>query len=384
MPQRNVVILGSTGSIGCQTIEVVAACSNRLRVIGLSAHRSFDALLAQARKIRPRWATLTDPTLQGHIDVTGLNGSTELLWGDAGVERMVTEPETDIVVSAMVGAAGLRGTVAAIQAGKCVALANKESLVVAGPLVTGLARRHNCELLPVDSEHSAIFQCLKSGNTSEIARIILTASGGPFRNKPIQELGRVTVDEALRHPTWKMGPKITIDSATMMNKALEVIEARWLFGVPVEAIEVVVHPQSIVHSLVEFVDGSLIAQASPPDMRLPIQYALTYPDRVVGPARRWDTCAPTRWDFEPVDLDRYPAVRLGFQAARHGGTCGAAINAANEIAVARFLDGRLRFSDIVALTERILNSHPFDASPSFDDLWRVDEWARMEADRWKP
>ncbi|MGE3822529.1 MAG: 1-deoxy-D-xylulose-5-phosphate reductoisomerase, partial [Isosphaeraceae bacterium] len=297
---------------------------------------------------------------------------------------MARDPRTDRVLSAVVGAAGLRGTWAALEAGKIVALANKETLVVAGPLVTELARERNATILPVDSEHSAIFQCLQAGKGAEVRRVILTSSGGPFRGKTRRELGQVTREQALRHPTWNMGPKITIDSATLMNKALEVIEARWLFGLEPEQIEVVVHPESVVHSMVEFVDGSVIAQLSPPDMRLPVQYALTYPDRVPGPSPRLDLTRPTALTFEPPDRETFPCLDLGFEVMRRGGTAGSALNAANEAAVARFLDGGIGFLDVARACRAVLDHHTFDPRPSLEDLWKVDAWARQEVARWTP
>jgi 1-deoxy-D-xylulose-5-phosphate reductoisomerase len=281
-----------------------------------------------------------------------------------------------------VGAAGLDSTWAAVEAGKVVALANKETLVMAGPLVMRRARETGATILPVDSEHSAIHQALAAGRRDEVRRIVLTASGGPFRTRPLETLAAVTPEEALRHPTWSMGPKITVDSATMMNKALELIEARWLFGVPAEKLAVTVHPQSIVHSLVEFIDGSVIAQLSPPDMRLPIQYALTHPERTDGPARRIDFTRPMTLEFEPPDLGRFPAVRLGHEAAARGGTAGCVLNAANEAAVAGFLGGRLRFTDITEACGRVLERHPFTAEPSLEEIRRLDAWARQEVCSW--
>jgi 1-deoxy-D-xylulose-5-phosphate reductoisomerase len=269
-----------------------------------------------------------------------------------------------------------------VAAGKTVALANKETLVMAGPLVMRLAADSGATILPVDSEHSAIHQALCSGRPTEVARILLTASGGPFRTRSRESLATVTPAEALRHPTWSMGPKITVDSATMMNKALELIEARWLFDVPAEKLGVVVHPQSIVHSLVEFVDGSVIAQMSPPDMRLPIQYALSYPDRLPGPARRMDFSQAARLDFEPPDPGRFPAVRLGHEAAARGGTAGAVLNAANEEAVRGFLDGAIAFTDITDICARLLDEHPYQAEPTLDEVLRLDAWARQEVVKW--
>jgi 1-deoxy-D-xylulose-5-phosphate reductoisomerase len=299
-----------------------------------------------------------------------------------GVIEMVTDPDVDLVVNAVVGAAGLEGTWAALQAGKSVAVANKETLVMAGPLVMELARKHNAALLPIDSEHSAIFQALTGGRQSEVERIVLTGSGGPFRGKTKAQLAEVTVGEALCHPTWRMGKKITIDSATLMNKALEIIEARWLFDIPADQIEVILHPESVIHSFVEFKDGSVLAQMSPPDMRLPIQYALTYPDRLPGPARRLNWRELSAWHFEQPDHETFPALQLGYEVARRGGTCGAVLNAANEAAVERFLAGDLRFLDITRVCRAVLDHHNFSARPTLAELHAIDRWARQEVSRW--
>lgn len=394
MPQRleqtgadrplNVVVLGSTGSIGRSTLDVLAHDGGqRLRAYGLAAHSSWERLRDQAREHQPRYVALVDPDAQGELDGALAGTSVELLRGPDAIERLVTDPATDRVVSAIVGAAGLRGTWAAIEAGKSVALANKETLVVGGPLITELARERNAPLLPVDSEHSAIFQALHSGQPREVKRIILTSSGGPFRGKTARELADVTPAQALKHPTWSMGPKITIDSATLMNKALEVIEARWLFDLRPEQIEVVVHPESIVHSMVEFVDGSVLAQLSPPDMKLPIQYALTYPERFDSPSPRLDLTRPLSLNFQPPDRETFPALDLADQVMKAGGTAGAALNAANEAAVARFLDGTLRFLDIPRACRAALEHHSFDPRPTLDTLWAVDAWARQEVGRWR-
>jgi 1-deoxy-D-xylulose-5-phosphate reductoisomerase len=302
--------------------------------------------------------------------------------GHEGLCRLVGQPEVDVVVAAIVGSAGLTGTWAAIDAGKTVALANKETLVMAGPLVMELAQKRNATILPIDSEHSAVFQCLNSGRRQDVKRVILTASGGPFRLHSPKELENVSVAEALAHPTWDMGPKITVDSATMMNKALEIIEARWLFQLDPEQIAVVVHPQSIVHSMVEYRDGSVIAQLSPPDMRLPIQFALTYPDRFESPADKLDLTVPQQMDFFPADEDRFPALELGHEVARSGGTTGAVLNAANEAAVAGFLDGRLGFTEIVRVCRAVLENHHYNSSPTLEELLRLDRWAREEVSRW--
>jgi 1-deoxy-D-xylulose-5-phosphate reductoisomerase len=304
------------------------------------------------------------------------------LVGPEGLETIASHPDVQIVLAAIVGSAGLRGTWAALEAGKTVALANKETMVVAGPLVRQLATRTEARIVPVDSEHSAVFQALQAGRRHEVRRVILTASGGPFRNHTSEQLAEVTVEDALRHPTWNMGPKITIDSATMMNKALEIIEARWLFDLQPDQIEVLIHPQSIVHSLVEFVDGSVIAQLGSPDMKLPIQYALLYPERVPGVAAQLDFGQRMRLDFEPPDVERFPALALGQEVARAGGTAGAVMNAANEAAVAEFRAGHLRFLDIVPSCRAVLEQHHFDPSPSLEELFELDAWARREVVRW--
>ncbi len=377
-----IAVLGSTGSIGTSCLEVIAAHRSDMSLEGVSANSSWELLSQQATSFSPRFAVLCDTSLEGHIDNTAFGQDTELLFGDEGIHRLVTDPDIDVVVTGIVGAAGLRGTWAALESGKRVAVANKETLVVAGPLVMDLARTHGAEVIPVDSEHSAVFQAMQAGQPREIRRIILTSSGGPFRGSTSEELAQVTPESALAHPTWQMGPKITVDSATMMNKALEVIEARWLFGLEVDQIEIAVHPQSIVHSLVEFVDGSVIAQLSPPDMKLPIQYALTYPQRIPSPTKPLDFNTPFSLDFEPPDLDAFPALRLGFEVARRGGSAGAVLNAANEVAVERFLDGRLGFNDIPRLCQDILDNHDFDTSPTLDDLLIQDRRARAEAQSW--
>ncbi len=355
----------------------------RLKAWGLSAHSRWDVLADQAIRLRPRFAAVTDGDFASQLEQRLKGTGVEVLKGPDAVVRMVQHPETDRVLSAIVGAAGLRGTWAALEAGKIVALANKETLVVAGPLVMELAQARGVPILPVDSEHSAIFQSLMAGKREEVRRVILTSSGGPFRGRTRQELGSVTPADALQHPTWQMGKKITIDSATLMNKALEVIEARWLFQLEPSQIEVVIHPESIVHSMVEFMDGSVIAQMSPPDMRLPIQYALTYPDRAPGLGERLDLGKPVALHFEPPDRETFPSLDLGFEVMTRGGTAGAALNAANETAVARFLRGEIGFLDIARACRAVVDHHTFDPRPTLDLLWSVDAWARREVDRWK-
>ncbi|ADV63755.1 1-deoxy-D-xylulose 5-phosphate reductoisomerase [Isosphaera pallida ATCC 43644] len=383
-----VVILGSTGSIGRSTLEVLshdAQRDRRFELLGLAAGGNWAEAARQVREHRPRIVAMHDAQAAQRLeDALRTEGGPfpgrdlEIQAGPEAVANLAAHPQADRVISAIVGAAGLRATWAAVAAGKLVGLANKESLVVAGALLTDLARRTGATLLPVDSEHSAIFQALASGDTSEVKRVILTASGGPFRGRSAASLARVTPAEALRHPTWAMGPKITIDSATLMNKALEVIEARWLFDLAPEQIDVVVHPQSVVHSMVEFRDGSTLAQLSPPDMKLPIQYALSHPRRWEGPCRSIDWTQATTWTFEPPDREAFPCLDLGLRALRDGGTAPAALNAANEAAVSLFLEGTIGFNDIPRALSAVLDHHPYDPQPSLDRLWEVDAWARNE------
>lgn len=379
---RNVAILGATGSIGRNTLEVIEASCGRLKVIGLTANTSLAELCLLAQHHRPRWMVATDNAVARQFDWSAVPTNTELMFGPDAVQRLVTHEDVDVVVAAIVGSAGLRGTWSALEAGKTVALANKETLVMAGPLVMKLAAERNVSILPIDSEHSAVFQALRAGRRDELQRIVLTASGGPFRRLASDQMAKVTVDQALAHPTWDMGPKITIDSATMMNKAMEIIEARWLFDLDPEQISVVIHPQSVVHSLVEFVDGSVVAQMSPPDMKLPIQYALSYPERWAGPAAKLDIISTWSLDFEPPDFDRFPALPLGYEVARAGGTAGAVLNAANEAAVAKFLNQEITFTEIVAACRAVLDHHEFDAHPTLEQLIELDSWARQEVTRW--
>lgn len=379
---KNVAVFGSTGSIGRNALEVIAASEGRLRVAALSAHCKLPQLLEQAQAFKPRWVIATDAERALRFDWDDLPADTELLLGQDALAEVATADDIDVVLAAIVGSAGLRSTWAALDAKKTVALANKETLVMAGSLVKSLAATQGSLLLPVDSEHSAIFQVLGNRDSSEVRKVVLTASGGPFRNLSSDELKQVTVHEALAHPTWNMGPKITIDSATMMNKALEIIESRWLFNLTAEQIGVVIHPQSIVHSFVEFVDGSVIAQMGPPDMKLPIQYALEYPRRQPGVAAKLDWTRRWQLEFEPADERRFPALTLGFECARAGGTSGAVLNAANEAAVAAFLAGDLHFTEIVPACRSVLESHHFEAEPTLHDLETLDLWAREEVTKW--
>jgi 1-deoxy-D-xylulose-5-phosphate reductoisomerase len=381
-PAKRIAVLGSTGSIGTNALSVVAASEGRLQVVALSAHSKFKQLVAQAREFRPRWVVATNAKTAADFDWADLPVETQLLIGPESLNRVVSDSEVDVVVAAIVGRAGLESTWAALENKKTVALANKETLVMAGPLVMELARERGATLLPVDSEHSAIFQALQAGRHSEVYQLVLTASGGPFRHLSSEQLKQVTVAEALEHPVWDMGPKITVDSATMMNKALEIIEARWLFAVKPEQIRVALHPQSIVHSLVEFVDGSVIAQMSPPDMRLPIHYALHYPERTNGVAERIDWQTAFTLEFYPPDLERYPALVLGHECALAGGTSGAVLNAANEAAVGAFLAGELHFTEIIPACRSVLESHNFESHPTLDQLIALDRWAREEVTHW--
>jgi len=385
---KNIAILGSTGSIGTNALDVIAANQDSMSVVGLTAHTSWEQLRDQCAVFQPNLAVLTDEKLlekQSEIEKTfqDLAPQTELHFGAAAATDLARHADVEVVLAAIVGFAGLNGTWAAIDAGKRVALANKETLVVAGPLMKARLRETGAELIPVDSEHSAIFQAMQAGERGEVRRIVLTASGGPFRGYSKIDLESVTKEQALNHPTWDMGPKITIDSATMMNKALEVIEAKWLFDLAVEQIEVVVHPQSIIHSFVEYVDGSVLAHLSPPDMRLPIQYAITYPTRLAGHYPTYDWTKAYQLQLAPPDRDAFPALQLGFDVARRGGSSGAVLNAANEIAVERFLSGTIEFHQIAQACHAVLESHHFEPQPTLDDLMRLDAWAREETRRWR-
>lgn len=400
--KRRIVILGSTGSIGVNALDVVAAFPDRLEVVGLAARQNAARLLEQARRFQPRWAVLTEEKLHEQVRAEDFR-PTQLLFGEAALRELAAQAGVEVVLVAIVGAAGLIGTWSAVEAGKTVALANKEALVLAGPLLLQLAERHQARILPVDSEHSAIFQLLQGRDRTDLARILLTASGGPFRGMRRAELEKVTAQQALRHPTWHMGPKITIDSATLMNKALEIVEARWLFDVAPEQIQVLIHPESLVHGLVEMRDGTIFAQLAPPDMRLPIQYALLYPERLPGPAPRLDWAALRQLHFEPPDVETFPALQLGYEVAQRGGLSGAVLNAANEVAVEYFLAGRCRFLDIPRVCRTVLDAYyrrtdlmapsstPATPSPpdtqapseawSLENILAADRWARQEASR---
>ncbi|HWE04682.1 MAG TPA: 1-deoxy-D-xylulose-5-phosphate reductoisomerase [Tepidisphaeraceae bacterium] len=374
--RKNIAILGATGSIGCNALDVIESLGDPYRAVALSGHRQTDKLLEQVRRHRPAAVAIADETLEdANIDQIRKLG-VRLYRGPAALIQLVERDDVDVVLAAVVGAAGLPPVLAAVRAGKKLALANKESLVVAGSLLVPEARKHGIEILPIDSEHSAIFQAIHCGRPKEIRRLILTASGGPFRKATRQQIENATLADALNHPTWRMGNKITIDSATMFNKALEIIEACWLFDVPPEKVDVVIHPESVVHSMVEFVDNSVIAQLGPPDMRTPIQYALTYPERTQGISGRLDLSKAFSLNFEPPDFEKFPALQLAYQVARKGGTAGAVLNAAKEAAVDAFIEGNVSFGEISRLVRLTMDAHQLQAAPTLDDLLAADRWAR--------
>lgn len=377
--KKKIAILGSTGSIGTQTLEVVAAYPERYEVYALCAHRSIDKLIQQARTFHPEVVCIADETLYPAL-CEALSDLEIKVWaGEDAIAQMVTMPSIDVVVAAMVGYAGLRPTIEAIKAGKTIALANKETLVVAGEIICALAQQYHAPILPVDSEHSAIFQSLVGEDHSEIEKILLTASGGPFRTYTLDQMRQVTAAEALRHPNWDMGAKITIDSSTMMNKGFEVIEAKWLFGVPVDKIEVLVHPQSIVHSAVQFTDGTIKAQLGAPDMRLPIQYALSFPERLASDFPRVDWTQMTQLTFEQPDLQRFPNLQLAYEAMRRAGTVPCVLNAANEVVNLAFRQNKCGFLQMSEIIAETMNKTPFIATPTYEDYVAIDKEARIKA-----
>lgn len=378
LSRQRIAVLGSTGSIGRQTLEVAGAMPDRFEVVALAAGRNVALLAEQAAKTRPRLVAVADEASACRLKEM-VDPSVRVTWGTQGLVEAAVESQADIVVVAVVGAAGLVPTLSALAAGKRVALANKEALVAGGKVVMRALAAGGGELLPVDSEHSAIFQCLQGESRSAVRRLILTASGGPFRTATVEEMERATPEDALRHPTWSMGGKITVDSATLMNKGLEVIEAHWLFGIEYERIEVLIHPQSIVHSMVEFVDGSVKAQLGPPDMRLPIQYALCYPERAPKAWSELSLARAAALTFEPPDFERFPCLALAYEAGRAGGTAPAALNAANEVAVEAFLKGRIGFRDIARCVETVLEAHTVEEADDLESILAADAWARREA-----
>ena len=375
---QGIAILGSTGSIGRNALRVIDALGPGYDVVGLSAHSSIELLAEQTRRYRPRFVAVTNGDYAKRFRALLDGWDTEILVGPESLTALAESDAIDTVLTAVVGAAGLPSALATARSGKRLAIANKEPLAIAGELLTRIAREHGSTLLPVDSEHSAVFQAMQSGRASEVRKILLTGSGGPFRGASRADLEHVTVEQALAHPTWQMGPKITIDSATLMNKALEVIEARWLFDLPVDKIEVLIHPESIVHSLVEFVDGSVIAQLGEPDMCLPIQYALTYPQRVAGIAKPLRLEQIGRLRFEQPEPETFRALTLAYDVARTGGTAPVVFNAANETAVENFLAGHIQFVQIMRLVEHCLDRHDVRPTACLDDVLEADAWAREE------
>ena len=375
---KNVVILGSTGSIGKSTLDVIRNLEHKYNVVALSANSQWELLSEQVREFKPESVSLANEQYIDSLRNSLPDNSVQILTGANSVREMVSKENVDIVLSAIVGGAGLPAAIEAIKSRKTLALANKEALVMAGGLIMPLAKENGVNIIPVDSEHSAVLQALRAGRRDEVKKIIITASGGPFRNHPIEKLSEVTKEEALNHPTWSMGNKITIDSATMMNKALEVIEAKWLFDLDATQIEVVIHPESIIHSLVEFCDGSVIAQMGLPDMKVPIQFALTYPDRENGNVESLDLAKLGTLNFQKPDMDKFPALRLGYEVVEKGGTMGATFNAANEVAVQEFLDNKIKFTDIAKTVEHVMNKHNFKNDPTLQDIIDADEYAHKE------
>jgi 1-deoxy-D-xylulose-5-phosphate reductoisomerase len=382
---RLIAILGSTGSIGTTALRVIDGLNNlskdksqRFEVVALSGHSNIKLLAEQVKQYKPKYAAVSDVDCVEEFRrmIKGLD--VKVLAGAKGLTEIAQLEEIDTVLAAVVGAAGLHAVLAAVHKGKRVAIANKEPLVIAGQLITSEAKKYSAELLPVDSEHSAIFQSLSAGRHEEIAKIVLTTSGGPFRKANPADIHEASIEQVLAHPIWRMGPKITVDSATMMNKALEIIEARWLFNVPAEKIEVLVHPESIVHSMVEYVDGSVIAQLGCPNMSLPIQYALTYPQRLAGIAKKLDLSQLKTLTFEKPNPEVFPAIEMGFEAAKKGGTIAAVFNAANEAAVEQFLAGKIKFGNIVELVRNCLDNCDAKSEASLEELLEADAWAKKE------
>lgn len=375
---KKIAILGSTGSIGTQTLDVIGHHRDSFQVEALAAGENLQLLAQQIHTFKPKKVSVSTRDLADQLR-TMINEPVDINYGPEGLLEVAAATDAEVVVTALVGSQGLGPTLQAIEAGKTIAIANKETLVSAGHLVTQAAAKHGVSLLPVDSEHSAIFQCLNGEQRSAVAKIILTASGGSFRDKTREELEGVTVEQALKHPNWAMGAKITIDSATMANKGLEVIEAHWLYSIGYDQLEVLLHPQSIIHSMVQFVDNSVIAQLGNPDMRVPIQYALTYPDRKPSPTEPLDLVKMGTLDFKEMDFQRFPCLAMAIQAGRAGGSVPAVYNAANEEAVARFLAGSITFLQIDEIISRVLEAHEAVAEPDLEQVIACDQWARQTA-----
>lgn len=377
---KNLAVLGSTGSIGVSTLAIVERFPERFRVVALAAGKNLSKLKEQVIRFQPVIVSLTSEADAKDLRLQLPDFRGEILWGERGLLAVATHSDAEMVMAALVGAVGLAPTLAAIRSGKTVALANKEALVISGELMTREAKRCGVRILPVDSEHNAIFQALHGYERTQVKRIILTASGGPFLHRQAEELGSVSVEEALNHPTWKMGSKITIDSASLMNKGLEVIEARWLFDLPPEQVSVIIHPQSIVHSMVEYIDGSVLAQLGIPDMTIPISYILAYPERLpLAHLPSLDLAKAAQLTFFQPDFEKFPCLRLAYDALRQGGTCPAVLNAANEVSVESFLAGRLRFTDIAFINEHVLQEHNAQTVSDLEVLLEADRWARTKA-----
>jgi len=373
---KRIIILGSTGSIGKNALEVIEGNREEFEVIGLSTHQRVELLYQQCLMFKPKTVCITGDNFPIELFEKLKQLDIEVVTGREGLQEIASRTDIDILLNALVGSVGLLPTLAAIEKGVDVALANKETLVMAGEIVTSLARQRKVRILPVDSEHSAIFQCLQGENSKTISRLLLTASGGPFYELPQERLNEVTIEQALNHPNWQMGDKITIDSATMMNKGLEVIEAHWLFNIPISQIEIVVHRQSIIHSFVEFIDGSVKAQLGIPDMKVPIQYALTYPNRKYLQTERLNFNSLKKLTFSKLDFDKFPACALAYESINHGGTAPAVLNAANEEAVFHFLDGKIKFTSIIKCVERALQKFHNKQNPNIEDILAADVWAR--------
>jgi len=378
--RRGISILGSTGSVGVQALDLIGHCADRFEVVALAAGRNGTLLAEQVLRHRPRLVAIVDPDRRAEVAAAAREVRAEVVVGEEGLMAAAAFAAADVVLAAVVGAAGLAPTYHALRSGKTVALANKESLVMAGPLMREAARHAGGRLVPVDSEHSALHQCLRGARMEEVRRLVLTASGGPFRTLPMAQLETVTPEEAVRHPVWEMGRKISVDSATLMNKGLEVIEACWLFDIEGDRVDVVLHPQSAVHSMVEMIDGSVICQIGVADMRGPIQYALSYPERFAGPVPPIDLAHPHTMEFFPVDHERFPSLRLAYEALDGGGTLPAVLNAANEIAVQAFLDRRLRLTGIPKVVRQVMHQHRPQPADSMEAVLDADRRARAEAE----
>lgn len=376
---KNISILGSTGSIGTQTLQVISCFPDKFKVVGLSAGNNIDLLAKQATQFRPDMVSIKSESNIGELKSKLNDDNIDIFFGEQGASNVASHPDADLVISAMVGASGLKPTITAIKAGKDIALANKETLVMAGKLITEEAKNRDVNIIPVDSEHSAIYQVIKISDRKHLKRIILTASGGPFLNTPAEEMNNISVASALNHPTWKMGKKITIDSATLMNKCFEIIEAKWLFDLRDDMISVWVHPQSIIHSMVEFIDGSIISQMGLPDMKIPISYSLNYPDRLnLG----IDNASPsnfTNLEFKEVDTAKFPSINYAFYALKESGTLPAVMNAANEVAVLEFLEGNISFTKILDTVKKVMDLHDNSIEYNYNTIIDSDLWARNKA-----